>query len=110
LLEAYKRQHQEKHYGPPNLHSLAGGADQFGQRALWRRRRPVIPSSYAPRAAIKRPNEGDEMAALLLVASLAISATAGANERQRRRCATGVAVAVRYARLAMAVIEIAIIG
>ena len=49
------------------------------------------------------------MAALLLVASLAMSATAGANERQRRRCAAGVAVAVRYARLVMAVIEIAII-
>ena len=44
------------------------------------------------------------MAALLLVASLAMSATAGANERQRRRCAAGV-----YARLAMAVIEVAII-
>jgi hypothetical protein len=52
-----------------------------------------------PRAAIKRPNEGDELAALLLVASLAMSATAGANERQRR-CAAGVAMAVRYARLA----------
>jgi hypothetical protein len=61
-----------------------------------------------PRAAIKRANEEDEMAALPIVASLAMSATAGANERQRR-CATGVAVAVRYARLAMAVIEIAII-
>jgi len=39
------------------------------------------------------------MAALLLLASLAMSATAGANERQRR-CVAGVAVAVRYARLA----------
>jgi hypothetical protein len=48
MPEAYKRQHPEKHYGPPNLHSLAGDADQFGQRALWRRHRPVIPSSYAP--------------------------------------------------------------
>jgi hypothetical protein len=49
------------------------------------------------------------MAALLLVVSLAMSATPGANERPRRRCAAGVAVAIRYARLAMAVIEIAII-
>src|SRR5882724_3344669 len=32
---------------PPNLHPPAGDADQFGQRALWRRRRPVIPGSYA---------------------------------------------------------------
>jgi hypothetical protein len=38
-----------------------------------------------------------------------MSATAGANERQRGRCAAGVAMAVRYARLAMAVIEIVII-
>jgi hypothetical protein len=57
-----------RHYGPRNLHSLAGDADQFGQRELWRRHRPVIPDSYAPRAAIKIPNEGDEMAALLSVA------------------------------------------
>jgi hypothetical protein len=38
-----------------------------------------------------------------------MSATAGANEQQLGRCAAGIAVAVRYARLAMAVIEIAII-
>ena len=60
---------------------------------------PQFPVRMPPRAAIKRPSEEDEMAALLLVASLAMSATAGANERQRR-CVAGVAVAVRYARLA----------
>ena len=60
---------------------------------------PSFPVRMPPRAAIKRPSEGDEMAALLLVVSLAMSATPGANERQRR-CAAGVAVAVRYARLA----------
>ena len=48
LPEAYKRQHQEKRYGPRNLHSLAGDADQFGQRAPWRRHCSVIPGSYAP--------------------------------------------------------------
>jgi hypothetical protein len=70
---------------------------------------PSFPVRMPPRATIKRPSEGDEMAALLLVVSLAMSATSGANERPRRRCAARVAVAVRYARLAMAVIEIAII-
>ena len=63
-----------------------------------------------PRAAIKRPNEEDEMAALLLVASLAMSATAGAKTSDKGGAAP---LASRWRSAMrgwqMAVIEIAII-
>jgi hypothetical protein len=49
---------------------------------------PQFPIRMPPRAGIKRANEENEMPALLIVASLAMSATAGANERKRRYAAS----------------------
>jgi len=57
-------QHPEKHYGPPNLPRRVSGP--LGQRALWRRTESRF---RTPQGRNQEPNEGDEMAALLLVVS-----------------------------------------